>query len=282
MTERFQEHKDKLFALAYKMTKSAADAEDILQDIFLAFSTQTASGIRNPEAYLVKSVVNRCLSLLEKRKRLVYPGPDLPEPLFQERFQHMHRQDVSYALVLLLQQLNPVERAVFLLRESLDYAYPEIAEVLAIEEENCRQLLHRARKKVAEGKPRYIPSAEESSSFINAFLQVCASGNVQELMKCLQEDITIYSDGGGKVSAAMQPISGRKNCMAFLNGLYQKYGEQLTFKCSAINGENGILLYDKINGHVETVIVLVIVDGQISTLYFIRNPDKIRNLQKTP
>lgn len=274
---QFAQYKPILFAVAYKMTKSVADTEDVLQDVFISMAGQTATDIRNPESYWVKAVMNRCLNLLKKQQHFIYPGIDLPEPLFHEPAHPVLRQDVSYALVILLQKLNPAERAVFILRETLDYDYDEIANILSLEEDNCRQLLHRAKKKIVTGKTRQAPSPETSRQFIDTFLQTCASGDVQQLMNYLKEDITVYSDGGGKVSAARQPIYGRDNCIAFLTGLYKKSGGQLSYNIVPINGENGMVLYDELTGQAMTVIVFDITADIISNIYFIRNPDKIRH-----
>ncbi len=145
--ELFEKYKRILFVVAYKMTKSLADAEDIVQDVFISFSKQTLNDIQNLENYLVKSVMNRSLSLLEKQKQITYPGINLPEPLFYERSHYIHEQDISYALLLLLQTLNPTERAIFILRETLAFDYTEIASILSIREADCRQQLHRAKEK---------------------------------------------------------------------------------------------------------------------------------------
>lgn len=273
---QFKTYKTVLFAIAYKMTKSVTDTEDILQDVFISMSRQTLTDIHHPEGYWVKAVMNRCLTFLEKQRQLVYPGVDLPEPLFHEHFRQVAAQDVSYGLVMLLQKLNPVERAVFILRETLDYPYEEIAAILTVTEDTCRQHLHRAKKKILTGKTKQIPSSEESSAFINAFLHTCASGEVQQLICLLREDITIYSDGGGKVSAARHPICGRMDCIRFLIGLSQKADSAHSFHIIPVNGENALLIYDKVANRIDTLILFNMEDNIIAELYFVRNPDKLR------
>jgi len=275
--ELFEKYKRMLFAAAYKMTKSVADAEDIVHDVFIAFSKQTLTGIHNLENYLVKSVMNRSLSLIEKQKQIIYPGINLPEPLFHERSHHIHDQDISYALLLLLQTLNPTERAIFILRETLAYDYAEIAVILSIREEDCRQQLHRAKEKVAGGKMRYATSPEKNESFFAAFLEACMNGDAQRLMTFLKEDIVIYSDGGGKVVAARQPIVGRDKAIAFLTGIYNKFSHELLPKITRINGEPGVLLFDTGTGLVGTVMVFIYADDRdaLASLCLIRNPDKI-------
>ena len=275
--ELFEKYKRMLFATAYKMTKSVADAEDIVHDVFISFSKQSLAHIHSLENYLVKSVMNRSLSLLEKQKQITYPGINLPEPLFHERSHHIHEQDISYALLLLLQTLNPTERATFILREALGYDYAEIAEILSIREEDCRQQLHRAKEKIAKGKMRYTASAAKNESFFTAFLEACVNGDTQQLMTFLKEDIIIYSDGGGKVTAARQPIVGRDNAIAFLTGIYDKFASELLPKITRINGEPGVLLFDTETGLVKTVMVFIYADDRdtLASLCLIRNPDKI-------
>jgi len=272
--EAFEKYRPTLFAVAYKMTKSVADAEDIVQDIFIRFSGQASQGIQNPEAYWVKAVMNRCLDVLEKKKHIQYVGIDLPEPMFRQRFEQIQGHDVSYALLLLLQKLNPEERAVFILRETLDYDYAEIAETLGLQEANCRQLMHRAKEKMAADKVRNIPTAEERSSLVNAFVKG-VGGDVQQLVRYLKEDIVIYSDGGGKVAAARFPIVGLEKCLLFLNALYTKFGHTFYMEPALINGEPGVILRKNENHEIETVMVPEFDNGQVSAFYFIRNPDKL-------
>ena len=271
----FETHRPKLFAVAYKMTKSVADAEDIVQDLFLRYAEHPPEGIRNTEAYWVKAVMNRSLDRLEKKKREVYTGIDLPEPLFAKQFEPVRDYDVSYALLLLLQTLNPQERAVFLLHETLDYTYPEIAEALDLREDHCRQLLHRAKEKVAAGKPRNRPSPEERAALLDAFVKGVGS-DMRLLVDYLKEDIVIYSDGGGKVAAALKPIEGREKCLLFMQGLYLKFGHTFYMEPAVVNGEIGIVLRQNGTGAVDTVMLPDFDGGEIANFYFIRNPDKLR------
>ncbi|MBT1711647.1 sigma-70 family RNA polymerase sigma factor [Fulvivirgaceae bacterium PWU5] len=273
--EHFEAYRYKLFTIAYKMTKRVADAEDIVQDTFIVVGSRPLDTIQDIEGYLVRSVMNRCLTLLEKNKHITYPGIDLPEPLFTEKFQQVQSQDVSYALTVLLQTLNPLERAVFLLKETLEYSYPEVADIVSIKEDHCRQLFHRAKEKLAEGKPRHIPSPASADRLIRAFLQISEQGDLQQLMACLKEDVAIYSDGGGKVTAARNVITGREHCLAFLSGVYDKMGAALTPTVTRINGEPGLIFYNTQSGAIDTVMMLVFDDEAITTIYFMRNPDKL-------
>jgi RNA polymerase sigma-70 factor, ECF subfamily len=273
--EQFEVYRYKLFTIAYKMTRRAADAEDIVQDTFLMVGSRPLNGIQDVEGYLVRSVMNRCLTLLEKNKHVIYPGVDLPEPLFIERYQQVHAQDVSYALTVVLQTLNPLERAVFLLKETLTYSYPEVADVLSMKEDHCRQLFHRAKEKLADGKLRHIPSAAAADKLTRAFLRIGETGDLQQLMAVLKEDVAIYSDGGGKVSAARNIIRGREHCLAFLAGLYEKMGAVLTATRTNINGEPGFIFYNKQSGAIDTIMTLAVEEDSVAAIYFVRNPDKL-------
>ena len=276
--ESFEQFRPVLFSIAYKMTESVQDAEDILHDVFEAFARQDAASIAVPENYLVKSVMNRSISLLEKRQQVQYPGVNLPEPLFQERYPQLQARDVSFALLVLLQKLGPGERAVFILKETLDYGYPEIAGMLSLKEEYCRQLLHRAKDRIRSDKKRFEPSDEARKALYGAYLQACTQGEVQPLINLFRNDITIYSDGGGKVSAARHPITGREACTGFLEGIYRKAGTGLAPRLMMLNGEIGIALYDHATGKAETVILFGIADDLIDAMFFVRNPDKLAGI----
>lgn len=272
----FEQYSSTLFAVAYKMTKNAMDAEDILQEVFLAYSRQDAAAIQHTENYLVKAVMHRCFSLLEARKKTVYPGIDLPSPIFQERFSYIHDQDISFALLILLQTLNPSERAVFILRETLSYNYEEIAVILDLTPDHCRQLFHRAKEKIAAGKIRYTPEGPQRNALFQAFMEACSGGDVARLMTCLKEDITIYSDGGGKAAAARVPVTGRTTATAFLLGIYTKRDQELRYEVADINGEPGVICYDVATGAVDTIMLLSMDTTGIHTVYLVRNPDKLR------
>lgn len=273
--EQFEAYRYKLFTIAYKMTKRVADAEDIVQDTFMAVGSRSLDAIQDVEGYLVRSVMNRCLTLLEKNKHVTYPGIDLPEPLFVERYQQVHAQDVSYALTVVLHTLNPLERAVFLLKETLAYSYTEVADMVSIKEDHCRQLFHRAKEKLAEGKTRHVPSPGSADRLIHAFLRIREEGDLQQLMAFLKEDVTIYSDGGGKVPAARNVVTGREHCLTFLTGVFEKMGAGLTPVVTRINGEPGFIFYNKQLGAIDTVMMLAVEGENIASIYFMRNPDKL-------
>lgn len=275
----FLRQKSRLHGLAYKMTESVSDAEDVLNDVYLSFSGKPFDQIRDPERYLVRSVVHGCFAILEKRKNMVYPGINLPEPLMYEKFPDLLHHDVSYALLVLLQKLNAVERAIFLLRESFNYNYEEIASMIGITEANCRQLLHRAKEKLKSGKIKYTPSRMEKEEMTKAFLMACATGDIGQLETYLSKEITAFADGGGNAVAAIKPIVGRDNVILYLVNIALKFGKDLSYTIKQVNLETGVLFENAVTANLDTVMIPVFdQDNQISELFIIRNPDKMKYL----
>ncbi len=275
----FLKQKSRLHGLAYKMTESVSDAEDVLNDIYISFSRQPLDNIKDPERYLVRSVIHACFNILEKRKNVVYPGINLPEPLAHERFPDLQKSDISYALLVLLQKLNPQERAVFLLRESFDYDYDEIASLVGINEANCRQQLHRAKEKLKTGKVKYSPSNLEKEEMTRAFITACLNGDVKQLETYLSKEVTLFMDGGGKASTAMKPVSGLDSVMMYLANGALKFGKDLSFTMKEVNMETGVLFENKLTNDLDTILIPVFdQDNKISHLFGIRNPDKMKYL----
>ena len=273
--EHFLELRPRMFALAYKLTRRASDAEDVLQDVFLNVSKIQHGSIQNPEAYFIRSVTNRCMEVLQQREKMVYPGPDLPEPLLHERFSEMQYIDLSYGMMVLLQKLSPQERAVFILRETMELEYDEISGILNITNDHCRQLLHRSKDKLAEGKNRYPLDEAQLNNFFRLFIQACNDGNLDALTATLKQDITLFADGGGKVAAAINPLYGPAACLAYMQGLYRKWAEGLSFSAAMISGSPGIMLTNTITGACDTIILLEGTTDGIAAIYFVRNPDKL-------
>lgn len=273
----FLKQKSRLHGLAYKMTESVSDAEDILNDVYISFSRQPFDNIKDPERYLVRSVIHACFAILEKRKNVVYPGINLPEPLAYERFPDLQKNDISYALLVLLQKLNAVERAVFLLRESFDYDYDEVASLIGITEANCRQQLHRAKEKLKTGKAKYIPSKSEREEMMKAFITACLNGDVKQLETYLSKEVTLFMDGGGKASTATKPVSGFNSVMLYLTNGAIKFGKDLSYSMKEVNMETGVLFENTVTASLDTILIPVFdEDNKISHLFGIRNPDKMK------
>jgi len=215
-------------------------------------------------------------------QREQYIGPWLPEPLLtsDERLAPLatieQRESISFAFMVLLESLTPPERAVFLLHDVFDYSYEEIASIIGKSVANCRQLLHRAHKSVAERRPRFAPSTEQQQQIIGRFLAACQQSNVDALTEVLAREVTTWSDGGGKSAAATQPLHGRDKVSRFLLGLMSKAPADLAFSEAEINGQPAILLW--IGGALYDVMSFEIADGQIQALRFVLNPDKLAYL----
>lgn len=293
----YADYKPLLFSLAYRLLGSVSDAEDMVQDTFVAARTaELARGgqhVDNWKAYLCRTVTNRCLDLLKsaRRKRERYVGPWLPEPIVQSLGAAeggagggdpleatLLGETVSYAFLVLLSRLTPVERAVFVLREAFDYSYREIAEMLGKTELGCRQTYSRVRRKIqAEpggGNPR--PSAE-TESIVRRFLQAAATGDMQGLIGMLAEEATLVTDGGGKLRAALHPIVGRKRVAAFLAGVAAKMAAQTEVRAVTVNGAAGLLIVAP-DGPTVTAFEPD-PDGRCLRIYMVRNPDKLTTLR---
>ncbi|MDF2964345.1 MAG: polymerase sigma-70 factor, family protein [Paenibacillus sp.] len=277
-------YKPLLISIAYRMLGSLTDAEDTVQDVFVSMQHVPLEDIRNEKAYLVKMTTNRCLNILSSSRvqREVYPGPWLPEPDIKEGFyspeeQMVQEETVSYALLVVLQQLSPVERAVFLLREVLGYDYTEIAEMLDKTEANCRKIYSRVKPKIQQQAP--APSAgnhEHKGKLVQSFLLASRTGNYGPFVHLLTDEAVLISDGGGKRKAAIFPIKGRERIQAFLEGIHRKASLHGELRAVEINGEPGLLLIR--GGELQKAVCFGSDPRQpgIQTVYFVLNPDKLK------
>lgn len=268
---------------AYNILGSYEDARDVVQDVWLKLLENPAGHVENPRGYLIKSVINHAINLKNRQKKFLkeYPGYWLPEPVATERadISLEHQEILSYSLMVLMEKLSAQERAVFILKEAYHYSHREIADTLDISEENSRQLFRRAKGGLnREARHTDIPDNLKLEQ-LSAAIQ---NGEMHKLEVLLHEDIAIISDGGGKVSAAMKRISGVANVVKFLLGVYDKFyrnTSDLTIIPSTVNHQPALFYY-----YDNTVIncLLFSVKGErIDHIYFVRNPDKLKNLQKS-
>ncbi len=278
----FTTYRSLLFSLAFRMLGSVQDAEDILQEAYITWSEQTIDQIQNPKAYLCKIVTNRCMDLLKsaRKQRETYVGPWLPEPLITDNkedpaLHYVMKESLSTAYLLLLEQLSETERAVFLLREVLQYEYESISEVVGKSSTNCRQIFHRAKKAIGDHASDQV-SPPKASALTEQFVSAVVSGNVTRLLSLLAVDATLLSDGGGKVKAAVFPIVGSERISRFYMGIMAKATEDFSFKFTNVNGEPGIVLYAE--NQVFGVLSLQIKNNLIQTIYWVVNPDKLTHL----
>nr|WP_232381155.1 RNA polymerase sigma factor SigJ [Paenibacillus tianjinensis] len=279
------------------MLGSVTQAEDLVQDAFVTvqqLDRDKISPVRNLKAYLCKVVTNRCLDYLKSshKKREVYIGQWLPEPLVQDYagvtgsasaaggdpIQTIVLEDtISYAFLVLLDRLTPVERAVFILREAFDYDYRDIADFVNKTELGCRKIYSRLKRKIQDDPAAELISSDQSEQLVLRFLHAAATGDMDGLFALLSEDIVLYSDGGGKVSAAVKPIISSQRVLAFIQGLLTKGGGAGGVRLVKVNGQLGFVLSNP-SEPFPTVVSLAFRDGRVQQIYLIRNPDKLRHL----
>ncbi|MEV5973994.1 RNA polymerase sigma-70 factor [Streptomyces sp. NPDC051921] len=278
----YLEHRRLLFATAYRMLGTVTDAEDVLQDAWLKWSTTDRDAISHPKAYLVRTVTNLSLNRLTSARaaRETYVGPWLPEPLLTSpdvASEVEVADSVSTAMLVVLETLGPVERAVFLLREVFGYSHGEIAESLDRPETTIRQIAHRARAHVQARRPRFDTDPDRRRQITAQFLDACAGGDLNAVMELLAPDVTAWSDGGGKVTAARRPLHGIDHVARWLLGFLAKPElAALTMESAVINGELGILA--RLDGHTIGALSFDIGEGRIHNLRFQVNPDKLGGL----
>jgi RNA polymerase sigma-70 factor (ECF subfamily) len=281
LPEEFETLRPRLFGLAYRMLGSAEEAEDIVQDAYLRLSGADRAGIAHLGAWLGKVVTNLCLNRLTsaRARRESYVGTWLPEPVVTSDgalgpLESAEQRDaVSVAMLVLLERLTPTERAVYVLREAFGYGHREIAEVLDLGEANCRQLHRRALKRLEAAESRFEPAPERQRELVASFLAAAREGDLASLEKLLADDVVWWSDGGGKVSAALRPILGREKVLRFLVGATQKYAAGLSFTQEEINGAGAVLLWA--DGTLIGVTAFEYRDGLVASARMVMNPDKL-------
>lgn len=274
----FEPHRPLLFSIAYRMLGSASEAEDVIQDAWLRARQDEHAEVRSPKAYLTTIVTRLCIDRLRsvERTRLEYPGPWLPEPLAEPNQESAElASSLTTAFLVLLEQLGPIERAVFLLREVFELDFAEIAQSVGKSETNTRQILARARSRLRESRPRFTVTRRESEEVVRRFRHACLTGNVDELMAVLDADARLVADGGGKAAAATQPVLGADRITKFVLGYAAKLQlSESALQLVAINGAPGLLMRHPIGG-VGTY-SFDIANGRIRAIYIVRNPDKLR------
>ena len=280
-----------LFSIAYGMTGSVGDAEDLVQDAFLGMTKARQAGtvIATPKAYLTTAVTRLGISYLNSARvrRETYVGDWLPEPVVVPAdkpgpAEHAELADsLSMAFLVLLEALSPVERAVFMLREVFGYDYPSVARITGKTEANCRQIFARARKHVtgqAGGSMPATPRRAESEELARRFFAAAEGGDIDALLTLLAPDVVFHGDGGGKATAIAKPLHGREQVLRFLGGLFRR-GKFLgaSLKLAWVNGQPGAVAYDA-GGRVISVFELDVADGVVQAIRSVVNPDKLAHL----
>jgi RNA polymerase sigma-70 factor, ECF subfamily len=286
-TDEFNAHRSLLFSIAYRMLGSRADAEDAVQETFLRWQTESGEQVQSPRSFLATIVTRLCIDTLRsaRAQREVYVGPWLPEPIVTPDNRRPDTdvelaESLTMAFMVLLESLTPLERAAFLLREVFDYDYVEIAGIVGKSEASCRQMIHRAKERVAKRHRRFEPSREETDRIAASFLQAARTGDVQSLMSLFAEDAVMMSDGGGKVHAALNPVRGPDSIARFIVGVVRKgVPADATIAPTEINGQPAFIVFQE--GQAVSATILDIGDGVIRNLFIIVNPDKLRGLMES-
>ena len=286
----YSEFRPLMFSIAYRMTGSISDAEDIVQEAFLRLTRVLRDGaiIDSPKAYLATATTRLAISHLRSARvrREAYVGAWLPEPLVEDTdpgpAERAEMSDsLSMAFLVLLESLSPTERAVFLLHEVFGYDYKEIAEITGKSEPNCRQILVRARHHVDEGKPRFEASREQRDEVARRFFDAAAGGDMNGLLELLAPDVVLIGDGGGKGQATREPMHGPLRVARFIQGLFRRAEKEGSYGVPAlVNGQPGAVAYDA-EGRVIGVFALDIADGLVQTVRSVVNPDKLQHLGAT-
>jgi len=283
------ELRERSFAIAYRMTGSVGDAEEIAQEALVRLEQARRSGerIESPPAWLATVTTRLAIDQLRsaRARRESYVGPWLPEPLLTDTApgpaEHAEVADtLSQAFLVLLETLSPVERAVFLLREVFGYEYAAIAETVGRREDNCRQLAARARRHVEEGRARFEADERRGEELLDEFLAAAESGDVDGLKRLLAADAVVHSDGGGRVAAARRPFFGRDRIARFMVRIAAlRRRHEVAERRARVNGRPGLLLSAP-DGTVTDVLALDVADGQVQAIWIVRNPDKLAHLRE--
>ena len=275
-TETYESLRPLAFSIAYRMLGSVAEAEDVVQEGLLRL--HRAEAVEHPRAFVATVTTRLAIDQLRsaRARRETYVGPWLPEPIVTDS--RPDDESVSMALLVTLESLTPVERAVFLLHDVFDYGYDEIAEIVGKTRENCRQLALRARRHVEARRTRFDPSRAEREALAARFFEAIREGDLDGLVSLLAEDAVATGDGGGKAEARKTPLHGGEKVARFLLGLMRLAERRAyAFEFAEINGQPGALFRE--DGTVIGVMSLDVVDGRVAAVNSVANPDKLRHLR---
>src|SRR5215472_12669172 len=287
MVESFESYRSYLFAIAYRMLGSAMDAEDMVQETYLRYRNTPPETIRSLKAYLTTIITRLCMDQLQlaRRKRELYVGPWLPEPILtatsdevadpQERVDT--EESISLAFLLLLEQLQPFERAVFLLREVFEYEFAEIASILGKSEAACRRSFSRAKQHLSQHRPRFPSSPQAHRQLLSSYMQAVQTGEMSALEHMLAEDVTLWADAGGKVKqAALRPINGRDAVARFSMGTRRFLPQDYQMEMAEVNGQPATIF--RSNGRAFLVLAIEVESGRIQTVRLMANPEKLSHI----
>jgi RNA polymerase sigma-70 factor (ECF subfamily) len=278
VTRVFNEHRDLLMSMAYRILGSVTDAEDVVQDAWLRWVNARTSEVSNPSAFLVRVTTRLAIDRLRRAKarRESYVGPWLPEPLITDRDLAEDvelAESISMAMLIVLETLSPLERAVFVLREAFEMPYSEISEILGRSEVAVRQLARRARTHVRERRPRFEADQATRLTVTERFLEAAVGGDLNALMEILAPGVTLVGDGGGRARAPLRPIYGADKVARFLVAISSEPLPEGHLRVAQMNGGPGIVA--TLEGRPVATVVLEVADGVIQTIHLVANPDKL-------
>ncbi|MBI3676125.1 MAG: RNA polymerase sigma factor SigJ [Proteobacteria bacterium] len=291
-TALLEKHRGHLMGIAYRMLGEMAAAEDVAQEAWLRWQRVDTSEIRDPRAWLSAATVRLSLDALRavRARRESYVGPWLPEPILPDDMRTLAADepaaraelasDLSLALLHVLERLSPEERAAFILHDAFDCDYDEIAATLNKTEAACRKLVSRARERVKTDRPRFAVSGDQHRELLVRFAQASAASDATKMAELLAPDVIAYTDGGGRVAAALNPIYGADKVVRFILGLERKFYTKAEFDTTLteINGQPGLIL--RADGNIFAVMTVETDGNRITALYAVRNPDKLERLSE--
>jgi RNA polymerase sigma-70 factor (ECF subfamily) len=280
----FNEHRSRLYGIAYRMLGSRADAEDMMQEAYLRWHRADVERVQVPQAWLVTTITRLCIDRLRamRTEREAYVGPWLPEPITGEETappadaQIELASDLSVAFLVVLERLAPEERAAFLLHEVFDSGYADIAGILGKNEAACRQIVHRARERVHQDRPRFKVSEAARGRLLERFVEALRTENQAALVSLFAADATWTADGGGKAKAARKVVRGAELVARFTRGIWRRYLKDMTYRLTTVNGEAGLVAFDE---HGPSWVLTIETDGvRILAAYALVNPDKLKGI----
>jgi RNA polymerase sigma-70 factor (ECF subfamily) len=282
-SDAFATLRPRLFSIAYRMLGTRADAEDVLQDAWLRWQRADHAALQSAEAWLVTVVTRLAIDRLRaaKAEREAYVGWWLPEPLVEldERTPEVAAEladELSVALLWVLERLSPEERAAFLLRQTFDYDYAEVAALLGKNETACRQLVHRASERVRQERPRFDVSKDDHRRLLEKFIQAARTGERDAIKSLLDDGVQLVGDGGGKVPSFLEVVLGADRIADLYWAFSQQMAHQVIYRIAQINGEPGMLRY--VDGQLESAQAFVTDGERIVAIYAVRNPDKLTGI----
>ncbi len=282
--ESFETYRTYLFSIAYRMLGSAMDAEDIVQETYLRYQATPPETIHSLKAYLTTIISRLCMDQLHlaRRKRELYVGPWLPEPILTtgtaetgDPEQRVETQEsISLAFLVLLEQLQPFERAVFLLREVFEYEFAEIAPMLGKSEAACRRSFSRAKLHLRAHRPRFPVAPQIHRQLLSGYFQAVQTGEMTPLMNLLSENVILWTDGGGKTkTAALRPIRGRDAVARMSLGTKRFWPENYSVELGEVNGQAALIM--RAGGQAWSVLTIDVEEGRIQAIWIIANPEKL-------